>query len=80
MLTQYASLFGWRPAERAHSPLLIVGPEADLCVPIVYQRRAAQHYGCDYIEVPEAGHDLMLEKSYAETARSIHDWLAARVS
>jgi hypothetical protein len=28
--------------------------------------------------VPEAGHNLMMEKSYRQTAEKIQDWLAAR--
>jgi pimeloyl-ACP methyl ester carboxylesterase len=79
VLLQYAPHFGWHPAARAHSPTLIVGAEADLAIPVGYQRRAAAHYGCDYVEVPGAGHDVMLERSSKATARQIHDWLVARV-
>ncbi len=75
VLLQYAPHFGWSPARQAHSPTLIVGAEADLAIPVQYQRAAAKYYSCDYIEVPEAGHDLMLEKSYRTTAQQIHEWL-----
>ena len=79
VLLQYAPHFGWRPAAHAHSPTLVVGAGADLAIPVEYQRRAAAHYGCDYVEVAGAGHNLMLERSYAETAQTIHTWLASRV-
>lgn len=80
VLLQYESIYGWHPAKHAHSPTLIVGAEDDVCIPVKYQRTAAAHYGCDYIEIPEAGHDLMIEKSYATTAQKIHTWLADRVT
>lgn len=79
VLAQYAPHFGWHPATETHSPTLIIGAEADLCIPVRYQRAAAAHYGCDYMEVPGAGHDMMLEQSFAQTARQLHDWLAARM-
>lgn len=75
VLFQYSPFWGWRPAEHIHSPTLIVGPEADRAIPVKYQRIAADYYGCSYIEVAGAGHDLMLEKSYRESARQIHEWL-----
>lgn len=80
VLLQYTPSFGWHPAPHAHSPTLIVGAEADLAIPVRYQRGAAAHYGCDYVEIAGAGHDLMLERSSAETARMIHDWLTTHVA
>ena len=41
-------------------------------------RRSALHYRADYSVVPEAGHNLMMEKSYRETAETIHRWLTQR--
>jgi pimeloyl-ACP methyl ester carboxylesterase len=80
VLLQYTPRFGWRPASQAHSPTLIVGAEADLAIPVHYQRAAAAHYGCDYTEVPGAGHDLMLERSSMTTVEQLHAWLAERVT
>jgi pimeloyl-ACP methyl ester carboxylesterase len=37
--------------------------------------RSAAFYQAEHIIVPEAGHNLMMEQSYWETARSIVDWL-----
>ena len=79
VLLQYSRDFGWTPAPRAHSPLMIVAGGADYCLPPRFVRPAAEHYGCEYVEVAGAGHDLMLERSYAETAQTIHAWLASRV-
>jgi pimeloyl-ACP methyl ester carboxylesterase len=72
----------WRPArpEDVETPLLWLAGGADAVLPERLERPSAAYYGADYVVVPGAGHDLMLERSYAETARSIHDWLAGRVS
>lgn len=77
-LLMYNPGFGWHPAEQPHSPVLIVAGGADRCIPPAYIQPAADHYGCDYVEIAGAGHDLMLEQSSRTTARRIHDWLARK--
>ncbi|MBX0329222.1 alpha/beta hydrolase [Oscillochloris sp. ZM17-4] len=71
----------WRPArpEDVKTPLLWLAGAADAVIPEPMERRSAAYYGADYVVIPEAGHDLMLEKSYAATVRGIHEWLAGRV-
>jgi pimeloyl-ACP methyl ester carboxylesterase len=71
----------WTPARRedVKMPLLWLAGGADAVIPERLSRLSAAYYGADYIIAPEAGHDIMLEKSYTESARSIHDWLAERV-
>jgi len=36
---------------------------------------SAEFYHANHI-IPEAGHNLMMEKSYRQTAEKIRDWLA----
>ncbi len=80
VLMQYTPPF-WRPAspEAIATPLLWIAGEADAVLPERVERRSATYYGAEYHVVKGAGHDLMLERSYTETARMIHDWLAERV-
>lgn len=69
----------WRPAENVRTPLLWLAGEKDTLIPKSEEARSARHYGAKYLVVPEAGHNLMLEKSHRESAATIHEWLAARV-
>ena len=41
-------------------------------------RKSADFYGADFLVVPGSGHNLMMEKSYAETASAIDRWLVDR--
>lgn len=65
----------WKPADSVQLPLFILGGEKDIATDEPSVRLAAEHYQADYAVVPEAGHDLMLEKSYQQTAQTIHEWL-----
>ena len=69
----------WRPAENVKTPMLWLAGEQDTLIPESEEAKSARHYGATYVVVPEAGHNLMLEKSYRATAETIHEWLAARV-
>jgi hypothetical protein len=42
------------------------------------QQHSAAYYEADYVVVPGAAHNLMMEKSHARTAETIHHWLADR--
>lgn len=65
----------WHPAENVRTPMLWLSGEKDAVVSEAGQRRSAAHYGADYHMVANAAHNLMMEKSYVETAQFIHDWL-----
>ena len=39
------------------------------------ERRSAEHYGADFIVVPDSAHNIMMEHNYRETAQKIHQWL-----
>jgi pimeloyl-ACP methyl ester carboxylesterase len=65
----------WSPAASTHVPLLWVAGEADTLIAEPEARRSAAHYQAEYVAVPGAGHNLMMEKSYRDTAERIHNWL-----
>ncbi len=48
-----------------HSDAVISEPE---------QRRSAAHYGAEYVVVEGAGHNLMMEREFSQTAKMIRDW------
>lgn len=74
VLWQYNPLF-WTPAAQTSTPLLWLAGAADTLISEPESRRSAAHYQADYVLLPGAGHDLMLEKGYRETAETIDKWL-----
>lgn len=65
----------WTPPEHIHTPMLWLSGEADTVVSEAGQRKSAVYYGADYYMVNRAAHNLMMENSYEETAKYIHNWL-----
>jgi pimeloyl-ACP methyl ester carboxylesterase len=65
----------WSPPDDIRTPLLWVTGEKDATISVPGATRSAEFYQAEHIIVPEAGHNLMMEQSYWETARSIVDWL-----
>lgn len=65
----------WRPPERVKTPMLWIAAGEDALIGESAQRQSATYYHADYLVVEGAGHDLMLEASYHQTADRIHHWL-----
>jgi pimeloyl-ACP methyl ester carboxylesterase len=65
----------WSPPEQVNTPLLWLAAEKDATVPEPDQRRSAEHYGAAYRVIAGTGHNLMMERSYRQTAELIHTWL-----
>ncbi len=65
----------WSPPQRTNTPLLWLAGEVDAPIAEPVERRSAAHYGAEYVVIPGAGHNLMMERSYQATAQTIHDWL-----
>jgi pimeloyl-ACP methyl ester carboxylesterase len=65
----------WSPPEDVRTPLLWLTGEKDAVISVPWATRSAEFYQAAHIIVPEAGHNLMMEVSYRETARSIVEWL-----
>ncbi len=68
----------WYPPDHVQTPLLWIAGGADTLLPEPLMRRSAEYYHADYFVVEGAGHDVMLENSYRETAERIHRWLVAQ--
>jgi len=69
----------WHPAENVKTPMLLVAGEKDAVVPVEGLRWSAKHYHADFVVIPNAGHNLMMEKSSQETAQQINDWLVKTI-
>ncbi len=65
----------WTPPDDVRTPLLWLTGEKDATISVPGATRSAAFYQAEHIIVPEAGHNLMMEASYWETARSIVEWL-----
>ena len=74
VLLQYNPLF-WSPAKHTCTPMLWLAGGNDVLILEPEERRSAAHYGADYVVVEGAGHNLMMERSYRQTAETIRDWL-----
>jgi pimeloyl-ACP methyl ester carboxylesterase len=70
----------WRPSPQIGTPTLWLSGEKDMAVSAAGVERSARHYRGDYALVAGAGHNLMMEPSYEETAGIIHNWLYKRFS
>lgn len=58
----------WRPVVRLKTPLLWLAGAVDTLIAEKAEAKSARHYGADYVVVPGAGHNVMMEKSWRETA------------
>ena len=74
VLLQYNPLL-WSPVKRTATPMLWLAGGSDVLISEPEERRSAAHYGADYVVVDSAGHNLMMERSYRQTAETIRDWL-----
>jgi pimeloyl-ACP methyl ester carboxylesterase len=77
VLAQYNPPF-WSPPRQRRTPLLWLAGANDTLISEPEERRSAAHYGAEYIVIPDAGHNIMMEKHHGETAERIHRWLEAR--
>jgi pimeloyl-ACP methyl ester carboxylesterase len=68
----------WRPPAQVKTPMLWLAGELDAAITVDNGRRSAAHYGADFVVVPQAAHNIMLEYNYRETAAMIHHWLSQR--
>ncbi len=65
----------WKIPPTLNTPILYLGGECDASIPEPAGRRAAAAYKADYRMIEGAGHNLMMEHNYRETAGMIADWL-----
>jgi len=65
----------WKPKYPITAPMLITVGEKDAIISPKALRSSADFYRCDYQLIPDTAHNMMMEKTYQETAQNIHDWL-----
>lgn len=65
----------WSPPEQIHTPSLWLAGGADRIVSVAGLRKSAQIFAGEFVLVPGAGHNLMMEQDHHQTAKLIHDWL-----
>ena len=68
----------WSPPSKVWIPSLWLAAEQDAVVSVAGLRRSARIFRGDFVLVPGAGHNLMLDYNYQETAKTIHDWLVSQ--
>jgi pimeloyl-ACP methyl ester carboxylesterase len=68
----------WRPPKQVDTPILWLTGDQDVAVSPAAQRRSAAYYRADHRTVPGAGHNLMMEHNYRQTAETVHHWLTAQ--
>jgi pimeloyl-ACP methyl ester carboxylesterase len=68
----------WFPAKKVKTPMLWLAGELDAVIGVAVERRSASYYGADFVVVPAAAHNLMMEHNYHQTAETIHHWLNER--
>ena len=65
----------WRPLANPKTPMLWLGAEKDAVISLDGARKSAAFYGAEFALIENAGHNLMMEWNYRETAMLLHDWL-----
>ncbi len=68
----------WSPPRKLLPPSLWLAGELDAVVSVGGLRRSARIFHGDFALVAGAGHNIMLEADYCQTAETIHEWLVAR--
>jgi pimeloyl-ACP methyl ester carboxylesterase len=68
----------WYPPKQVKTPMLWLAGEIDAVIGVEAERKSAAHYRADFLVVPDAAHNVMMEYNYRETAKMIHDWLTER--
>ena len=66
----------WRPPKQVRTPLLWLAGEIDVVIGVEAERKSAAYYQADFLVVPEAAHNIMMEYNYRETAEIIHNWFS----
>lgn len=65
----------WQPPEDILTPMLWLAAMQDTLISEKGQRKSAEFYKAGYMGIKNTGHNLMVEKKYAEIAEVIQMWL-----
>ena len=58
--------------------MLLLAGEKDAVLSVGSLRSSAAHYHADFVVISGAGHNLMMEKTYAQTVEKIDVWLTGK--
>ena len=65
----------WHPRPNPATPVLVIGGEIDTLFSPKDMKTLADFYGGELKIFPKTAHNMMMEASYRESAKFIHDWL-----
>ncbi len=68
----------WSPPRGTLPPSFWLAGEADTVVSVAGLRRSAHIFGGDFVSIPGAAHNLMMEANAPQTAERIHEWLLSQ--
>lgn len=69
----------WQPRPKPDTRMLVVAAENDAVFSVAEEQHLAEFYGADYKLFENTAHNMMMERTYQDSARFIHDWLSERV-
>lgn len=70
----------WMPVQENISPKLWLTAMSDAIIPVDASHIAATHYGANLINVPDSGHDIMLDLGAKPSAQIVVDWLVKNLT
>ena len=68
----------WRPRKNVKTPVLVMAAGDDSLFSVEDEQSLVRHYAADFHLIPDTAHNAMIEPSYRESARALHDWLIAK--
>ncbi|MGB1287652.1 MAG: alpha/beta hydrolase [Aggregatilineales bacterium] len=77
-VTLQLSHLTWHPRRNPDTPVLVMAAENDIIFNVREERQMAEFYGGDFHLVEDTAHNIMMEKTYRESAKVLHDWFITK--
>jgi pimeloyl-ACP methyl ester carboxylesterase len=68
----------WHPRKNPKTPMLVMAAEKDTLFTVKVEENLAKFYGADFYMIKDTAHNAMIERSYQESAKYVHNWLVAK--
>ncbi len=68
----------WKPKPNPKTPILWLAAEKDAVISLKGARKSAAFYRADFLSIPDAAHNLMMEHNQAQTADKVGAWLVSQ--
>lgn len=68
----------WKPKKNIKTPMLWLAAEKDAVISLKGAEKSAKHYNADFHIVKDTAHNIMMEKTYKESAEYVEKWLTQR--